>query len=231
LAVAGGGAGAWVAFMSTSKFALSLTTAVVLGGAGIVALQEHSRNLEARELADLNLQNGQMASIVGENQRLVADARRVTSLEGDSANLGPLRAQVRELEAKAAAQLEKKLTGRANPAQAMKPADAASAFDITKLDQRPVAVSQARPEYPPEKRQAGVSGQVLVDFIVGGDGHVYNARAVDSSEPGFEDSAVQAVSQWVFKPGQLAGQAVNTHMQVPIVYALNDSAPTTGTWF
>ena len=39
-------------------------------------------------------------------------------------------------------------------------------FDISKLDQIPVATVQVRPQYPFEMRRAGISGQVVVDFIV-----------------------------------------------------------------
>jgi protein TonB len=109
---------------------------------------------------------------------------------------------------------------------------AAPEFDVAKLDQPPIALTQTRPEYPPELRQAGASGEVLVDFVVASDGHVYNAQALNPTKTGFEDSAVQAVSQWVFTPGQLAGQSVNTHMQVPIVYRLSGGpVPTAATWF
>ena len=34
--------------------------------------------------------------------------------------------------------------------------------------------------------------------------------------------AVQAVSKWKFRPGRKNGHAVFTHMQVPIVFTLNE---------
>jgi hypothetical protein len=45
---------------------------------------------------------------------------------------------------------------------------------------------------------------------------------VKSSREEFEAPAVRAVSQWKYHPGQKAGQPVNTHLQVPIVFALNE---------
>ncbi|HXQ79725.1 MAG TPA: TonB family protein [Opitutaceae bacterium] len=224
-------AGGWAAFMTTAKVPLSLTAAVLLAGAGVVALQDRENRRAALDLAELSRQNGQLAGVGAENQRLAAEAQKVKSLEDADASLRLLRAEVRELEAKAATQAQKPLIARAGPAQAVKP-DSNPALDITQLDQRPVAVMQTRPEYPPELRQAGISGEVLVDFTVGGDGRVYNAHALNATSTGFEDSAVQAVSQWIFKPGQLAGQTVNTHMQVPIVYSpAIEPAPTAATWF
>ena len=97
-------------------------------------------------------------------------------------------------------------------------------FDISKLDQQPVARFQARPQYPFEMRRAGIAGEVLVDFIVDSNGDVRNAYAVRSSQREFEAAAVQAVSKWKFRPGKKGGRNVNTHMQVPIVFTLNEES-------
>jgi protein TonB len=95
-------------------------------------------------------------------------------------------------------------------------------FDISMLDQTPVPKFQARPQYPFEMRRAGISGDVLVDFIVDTNGDVQNAYALRSSQREFEAAAVQAVTKWKFKPGRKGGRDVPTHMQVPIVFTLNE---------
>ena len=95
-------------------------------------------------------------------------------------------------------------------------------FDISKLDQTPVPKYQARPQYPFEMRRAGIAGEVVVDFIVDDKGDVQNAFALRSSQREFEAAAVQAVSKWKFKAGRKAGRNVPTHMQVPIVFTLNE---------
>jgi periplasmic protein TonB len=94
-------------------------------------------------------------------------------------------------------------------------------FDISKLDQVPSPRFQARPQYPFEMRRMGISGDVLVDFIVDTNGDVRNAFAAHSSQREFEASAVQAVSKWKFRPGRKNGHAVYTHMQVPIQFTLD----------
>jgi protein TonB len=71
-------------------------------------------------------------------------------------------------------------------------------------------------------RRAGISGEVVVDFLVDTNGDVQNAYAVRSSQREFEAAAVQAVSKWKFKPGRKGGRNVITHMQVPIVFTLSD---------
>jgi periplasmic protein TonB len=95
-------------------------------------------------------------------------------------------------------------------------------FDISMLDQTPVPRFQARPQYPFEMRRAGIAGEVVVDFIVDTNGDVQNAYAIRSSQREFEAAAVQAVQKWKFKPGRKGGKDVPTHMQVPIVFTLNE---------
>lgn len=95
-------------------------------------------------------------------------------------------------------------------------------FDISNLDQPPQARVQVQPNYPFEMRRAGISGEVVVAFIVGSTGDVVEAYAVRSSQREFESPAIQAVMKWKFRPGKKAGRNVNTRMQVPIVFNLSD---------
>jgi protein TonB len=95
-------------------------------------------------------------------------------------------------------------------------------FDISNLDQPPTARFQVQPNYPFEMRRAGISGEVTVAFIVDMNGNVVEAYAVKSTQREFESPAVQAVMKWKFKPGRKGGRAVNTRMQVPIVFNLSD---------
>jgi protein TonB len=94
-------------------------------------------------------------------------------------------------------------------------------FEINELDQHPVAQFQARPQYPFEMRRNGVAGEVVVEFIIDTEGNVVNARAIRSSHEAFEAAAVAAVSKWKFRPGRKGARDVPTHMQVPIVFTLN----------
>jgi len=95
-------------------------------------------------------------------------------------------------------------------------------FDISKLDQAPVPKFRAQPLYPFEMRRAGVTGEVIVEFIVDSNGDARNAFAVRSTQREFEQAAVQAVNKWKFRPGRKGGRAVATRMQIPIVFTLNE---------
>jgi periplasmic protein TonB len=93
-------------------------------------------------------------------------------------------------------------------------------LDISELDRVPIPRFRARPLYPSDMIAAGLSGNVLVDFIVDTEGNVRNAFAVHSSHIEFESNAVSAVQRWKFTPGRKNNHAVYVHMQVPIIFNL-----------
>ena len=95
-------------------------------------------------------------------------------------------------------------------------------FNLSDLDQVPVPSFQSRPVYPFEMRRAGITGEVVVGFIVDSTGAVRDAYAVRSTQREFDAAAVQAVTKWKFRPGRRGGRAVNTRMQVPIVFSITD---------
>jgi periplasmic protein TonB len=96
-------------------------------------------------------------------------------------------------------------------------------FTPTQLDQQPEILVQARPSYPTALRQAGVGGEVVVDFVVDRGGVVRNVSAVRSTNREFEDSAIAAVSKWKFRAGMKDGRSVATHMQVPIEFFVSSN--------
>jgi protein TonB len=99
----------------------------------------------------------------------------------------------------------------------------ANLFNLADLDQPPTPTLRVSPVYPYEMRRAGVSGEVLVGFIVDTAGHVRDAYAVRSSRREFVDEAVRAVRLWTFIPGRRSGVVVNTRMQVPLVFNLQSN--------
>ncbi len=95
-------------------------------------------------------------------------------------------------------------------------------FDLAALDQAPVPTFQPQPIYPYDLRRSGINGSVVIEFVATSQGTVENARAVSSSHQRFEDAALQAVRRWRFRPGTKDGVPVNTRMQVPITFNLEN---------
>lgn len=94
-------------------------------------------------------------------------------------------------------------------------------FDISKLDRLPEIKYRVDVQYPFAMRRAGITGEVVVEFILDTRGNVTNPIVIRSSQREFEANAVASVSKWKFRPGQKNGRDVNTRMQVPIVFTLN----------
>lgn len=62
-------------------------------------------------------------------------------------------------------------------------------------------VSATGAVYPPDAKEAGIEGYVVVRYDVDTEGRVTNPRVVDAVPPGvFDEAALQAVSRWRFRP-------------------------------
>ena len=91
----------------------------------------------------------------------------------------------------------------ATPAQ--QPAAATASNEL-----RPI--STPAPKYPPEAYRAGTQGEVQVEFTVGTDGSVSNARVVRATPPRvFDREALSAVKRWRFQP---VGSPVTTRRTI-----------------
>ncbi len=164
-----------------------------------------------------------MISLDVVNERLQASGQKMLPT-GEIVSLAPVATATAEPAALAVAAQP---VAAASPASAEPPAAAEfngeRIYDISQLDQVPVVRSQARPEYPFALRKKGVAGEATIDFIVDTNGNVANAHAVKFTHEEFATSAVAAVSQWKFRPGRKGGAPVNTRMQVPVVFTLNEN--------
>jgi protein TonB len=95
-------------------------------------------------------------------------------------------------------------------------------FNLADLDRPPTAVYQSTPPYPFDLKRQGIEGSVMVEFIVDAKGEVVQAKALTSTHPGFEESAVVGVLKWKFKPGRKGGRNVATRMMVPIKFTITE---------
>ena len=99
----------------------------------------------------------------------------------------------------------------------------APAQDVTAalaISGAPILVDWVPPEYPKQARREKREGTVKVEFVVETDGRVSRARVQESTDQVFEDPALAAVAQWVFKPALEAGKEVPCAMTVPVVFDL-----------
>jgi TonB family protein len=94
-------------------------------------------------------------------------------------------------------------------------------YNLAEVKIQPVATFQSPPQYPEALRLAGVNGVAVIDFIVGIDGHVEEAKVFKTTNARLGEAALDAVRAWRFRPGIMDNVPVRTHLQVPVVFSSN----------
>ncbi|HWA11370.1 MAG TPA: TonB family protein [Opitutaceae bacterium] len=210
-----GGTATLATFMSISKLQIGIAAVLVVATTTGIVVQ---RQLNARLANETETSDGQeeIARLQAENRRLAQVAQEVESYRSDVADLERLKQEAAALEERArAAEQQRAAAARAAASAA---ADAATIYDISQVDQVPVATASVKPVYPFELRRAGVTGQAVVGFVVDASGQVQDVRGVSATHPEFEAAAVDAIKKWKFNAGQKAGIPVGVRVQVPIVF-------------
>lgn len=114
---------------------------------------------------------------------------------------------------------ETRITDVASPRGVLVPGEL---IPSTLLDRVPATRVQASPAYPIEAAKSGLSGEVVIEFIVNELGDVVQARVVNSTDRIFEEAATRAVLNWKFEPGRRNGGVVPFRMVIPVHFSLSD---------
>lgn len=86
---------------------------------------------------------------------------------------------------------------------------------------KPEVIRRVQPNYTEIARKARVQGIVIVEAIVDKQGDVTNVRVLKGLPMGLEQSAMDAVRQWKFKPATLNGRPVSVYFVLTINFRLN----------
>jgi len=74
-------------------------------------------------------------------------------------------------------------------------------------------------KYPSDAAKEGTGGRVIVDFIIGKDGKVRDAKVRNSIHPSLDKEALRIVSRMPkWKPGTQNGNPVDVSFTLPIVF-------------
>jgi len=76
-------------------------------------------------------------------------------------------------------------------------------------------ISRVDPEYPKLARQAGASGVVELEATISVDGKVKNPRVIRGNAM-LQKAAIDAVSQWRYKPAMLNGKPVDSPVEIKL---------------
>lgn len=226
-----GAVASFLQFMALTKTQLTVAGALLVGGGATISLQQNAQAALQREIASLEPQSARNTKLQEENLRLQHHVAEVRALTADTSDLSTLREKVDALSraAAAAAQAKQEQAASVRPKG---PAPSPPAVNLGETDRMPQRVSAPMTiQYPKALRDAGITGEAIVSFIVTADGEVKNPHVTKSSHREFEAPALEAVRQWKFDPGMKAGRTVNTVMTVPIVFTLNDEDDKGEDWF
>jgi TonB family protein len=80
-------------------------------------------------------------------------------------------------------------------------------------------LTKVMPEYPPAAKKAKIQGTVVLSAVIGKDGSVENLKVISGPEE-LQQSSLDAVRQWTYKPYRLNGDDVEVKTTVNVVYSL-----------
>jgi len=155
-------------------------------GQQTVAKRSEAEDARAKAEAEARVQQQQQQQVA--QQAAEADAARRLAEQQEAARQATAQREAAEAEAARQAAARQ----QAQAAQAATPAPAQRSL-------RPI--SMPAPRYPPDALRAGTAGEVLIEFTVGTDGSVTDARVLRANPARtFDREALNAVRRWRFEP-------------------------------
>lgn len=85
---------------------------------------------------------------------------------------------------------------------------------------QPVLTLHVDPDYPPDLRRSKIEGSVSLEAEVWPDGKPHNVKVIRSLDVTLDGKAIEAVSQWRFRPGTRDGVPVPVRINVEVGFHL-----------
>ena len=83
-------------------------------------------------------------------------------------------------------------------------------------------IRRVQPAYPPLARSARIQGQVVLAAIISKEGTIENLRIL-TGHPMLVHAAVEAVSQWRYRPYILNSEPVEVETQITVNFSLSEN--------
>jgi len=84
----------------------------------------------------------------------------------------------------------------------------------------PELIHQTAPIYPELARRAHMECTVILEATIAADGSVADATVLRGCGMGFDKAALEAVSQWIFRPSFYRGMAVPVTLNTTVIFKL-----------
>ncbi|MBL9202066.1 MAG: sigma-70 family RNA polymerase sigma factor, partial [Opitutaceae bacterium] len=161
-------------FLNMTKLQVGITGALAVAGTAGLVLQAQSNAALRVEAAALRQETAGLAALRAENLELARATAEVADLRRDDNELKRLSDEATAMQ------------GRLQ--QIARAEQAREVFEISRLDRAPKPRFQMPPQYPFPLRNAGVAGEVVVDFVVDASGDVRDVRPSRTTLKGNEFS-------------------------------------------
>ena len=86
--------------------------------------------------------------------------------------------------------------------------------------QKPEKISDVQPQYSEIARKARIQGVVILQTIIDKDGNITDIKILKGLPMGLSEAAVNAVSQWKYKPATLNGKPVAVYFNLTVNFQL-----------
>ncbi|MCI0442776.1 energy transducer TonB, partial [bacterium] len=84
----------------------------------------------------------------------------------------------------------------------------------------PVLIRRIQPDYPKLALAARIQGTVVLRALISRTGDVQNVTILKTAHPLLNQSAIEAVSQWQYKPATLGSKPIAVFFQVTVVFTI-----------
>lgn len=101
--------------------------------------------------------------------------------------------------------------------------------NLNEVDDPPRVAQTYIPVYPIKAMVEGIEGRVVLKFVVNRDGYATEPIVFNADPEGiFEESALDAVTEFRFIPARKDGKCVNCIVRLPVVFELGPKPPVPG---
>lgn len=209
---------------------------LILSGVEVISQEEIAENMAMEQPSKVEINSTDMNSIefirdyeininVGKKAKILSEVQLKAKPENSSETLLTLSAGVvvetfRYLPKEASWAVRFNDSWGFVPATAVMPVqEKTTEVSQTPFDEAPKMVSGLQVNFPPEAKQQGISGKVIIKALISKTGSVLEAETVKSIA-GLDEAAIEAVMKAKFKPGKYEGKPVEVWIRIPINFEL-----------
>ncbi len=100
-------------------------------------------------------------------------------------------------------------------------AETLAPIEVTEGVTPPQLQDKITPRYPEEARLARTEGRVILRAVIDENGNVRDVSVLRSSDPVFDDAAIEAVERWKYAPAVQDGRPVSVYFTVVVEFKLH----------